>query len=268
MNATTRGYYSIIQYCPDPSRLETVNLGVALFCPEVRFLKARFGRRKTRVRHLFGKQDWEFVEAQKSAIEARLEHEKEDFQGLDDFGAFISRRASAFRMTAPRAVKVENPEEELVSLLARLVGPQEESRSQAAKAISGELETHFRNAGVDNKLRMNITVCPPSLPKPFKAPFAFQNGRLNLIEPMEFEGQSASTVFSRASVQAVEGQFLAEYQDPQYGRLGLIVVGKFGAEQHEEREKALVVFEKHNVQMHTFDGLDGLIEEIRRDAHL
>ena len=81
-----------------------------------RFLKARFGRRKTRVQQLFGKQDWEFVEAQQSAIEARLRHEKEDFQGLEEFGAFISRRAGAFRMTAPRAMKVDNPEKELDSL--------------------------------------------------------------------------------------------------------------------------------------------------------
>jgi len=104
--------------------------------PEVRFLKARFGRRKTRVRHLFGKQDWDFVKAQQSAIEARLGHE--NFQGLDDFGAFVSRRASAFRMTAPLAVKVENPDEELVLLLARLVGPQEESQPGG--------EGHFRGS--------------------------------------------------------------------------------------------------------------------------
>jgi len=53
-----RGYYSIVQYCPDPSRLEAVNIGLALFCPECSFLKVRFGRRKTRVDQLFGKQDW------------------------------------------------------------------------------------------------------------------------------------------------------------------------------------------------------------------
>ena len=60
MNSSIRGYYSIVQYCPDPSRLEAVNIGVALFCPEIKFLKASFGRRKTGVKHLFGAQDWEF----------------------------------------------------------------------------------------------------------------------------------------------------------------------------------------------------------------
>ena len=130
-----------------------------------------------------------------------------------------------------------------------------------------ELQNRFQSAGLADRVRTNITVCPPSLPKPFKAPFAFQNGRLNLIEPMEFEGLSASTVFSRASVQAVEGQFLSEYNDPNYGRLGLIVVGKFGVQQDQERQNALAVFEKHNVQMHAFSHLERLIEEIKREAH-
>jgi hypothetical protein len=67
-----QGYYSIVQYCPDPSRLEAVNIGVVLFCPEQSLPKVRFGRPKTRVDQLFGKQDWEFVESQKAAIEARL----------------------------------------------------------------------------------------------------------------------------------------------------------------------------------------------------
>jgi hypothetical protein len=38
-----KAYYSIVQYWPDPSRLEAVNIGVALFCPDQAFLKVRFG---------------------------------------------------------------------------------------------------------------------------------------------------------------------------------------------------------------------------------
>src|SRR5258708_1932745 len=100
--SSTKGYYSIIQYCPDPSRLEAVNIGVALFCPELRFLRAQFGRRRTRVSQLFGKQDWEFVRLQQSAIEARLAGERQAFEKLEDFEAYISRRANALTMTSPR----------------------------------------------------------------------------------------------------------------------------------------------------------------------
>ena len=34
----TRGYYSLIQFCPDTCRLEVANVGVVLYCPEVSFL--------------------------------------------------------------------------------------------------------------------------------------------------------------------------------------------------------------------------------------
>ena len=47
-----RGYYSLIQFCPEPSRAEAVNLGVLLFCPEAGFI----GR--ARPPAIKGQEDW------------------------------------------------------------------------------------------------------------------------------------------------------------------------------------------------------------------
>jgi len=168
-----KGYYSIVQYCPDPSRLEAVNIGVALFCPERSFLKVRFGRRKTRVDQLFGKQDREFVDSQKAAIEARLANEQDAFQHLVDFESYISRRANALKLTAARPVKVEDPELELDNLLRRLVAGRSEAASRAA-TVSIELSDVFREAHVEGLLRRDVSVHPPALPEPVKVPFAFQ----------------------------------------------------------------------------------------------
>jgi hypothetical protein len=262
----TKGYYSIIQYCPDPSRLEAVNIGVALFCPELRFLRARFGRRRTSVRQLFGKQDWDFIALQQAAIEARFVEGKQVFEKLEDFEAYVLRRANALVLTSPRPVKVENPDWELDNLLRRLVGSQREPAQRAAR-ISKELGDLLRNAGVASHLRRNVTVHPPSLPRPIKVPFAYQNGRLNLVEPIQFEGQTAATVFNRASVHAVEGKFLADYNDPEFGELSLVVVAKFAPDQEHQRQTAASVFEQHGVPMHTFGTLGPLIEDIRQRAH-
>ncbi len=163
-------------------------------------------------------------------------------------------------------MKVENPERELKNLLRRLVGPQGESALRAAR-ISKELGELLRSAGVASSLRRNVTVHPPSLPKPIKVPFAYQNGRLNLIEPIQFEGQAAGAVFNKTSVLAVEGQLLADYKDPEFGDVGLVVVAKFAPEQERERETAAAVFEKHNVPMYTFETLEPLIEDIRLHSH-
>jgi hypothetical protein len=261
-----KGYYSIIQYCPDPSRLEAVNIGVALFSPELHFLRAKFGRRRTRISQLFGKQNWEFVRLQQSAIEARLSRDEKAFQTLEEFESYVSRRANALIMTSPRPMKVENPEQDLENLVRRLVGPRGEAAQRAAR-ISKELEEILRNVGVASSLRRNVTVHPPSLPKAFRAPFAYQNGRLNLIEPVQFEGQSAATIFNKASVLAVEGELLEDYKDPEFGNLGLVVVAKFAPEQDQERTSATTVFDKHRVPMYTFGTLEPLIEDIRRHAH-
>jgi hypothetical protein len=37
----TKGYYSIVQYCPDLSRGETTNIGIVLLVPERGYLSAR-----------------------------------------------------------------------------------------------------------------------------------------------------------------------------------------------------------------------------------
>ena len=191
-----KGYYSIIQYCPDQSRLEAVNIGVALLCPELRFVGAKFRSRKTKVSQLFGKQDWEFVELQQTAIVERLVREHEAFKTLEDFQAYISRRANALMMTSPRPVKVQDPSQDLESLLFRLVASPVARTSRAAP-ISKELESVLQDASVVSRLQRNVTVNPPSLPRPLKVPFAYRNGRLNLIQPVGFEGQTAEKVFGR-----------------------------------------------------------------------
>jgi hypothetical protein len=263
---STKGYYSIIQYCPDASRLEAVNIGVALFCPEIRFLQARFGRRRTRVQQLFGKQDWEFVALQQAAIEARLCRESETFERLDDFEAYVSRRSNALTLTSPRPLKVVNPVAELKHLLHRLVATQGEQAQRSAR-ISRELGEFFQNAGVVGRLKTNVTIHPPALPKPIKAPFAYQNGRLNLIEPVQFEGHSPAAIFNKSSILSVEGEFLKDYKESEYGSLGLIVVAKFAPGQGRDRETAQAVFHKHGVPMYSFGELDPLIADIRQHAH-
>ena len=42
--STARGYYSILRYIPDLERGEGANIGVVLFCPALKFLKARTAR--------------------------------------------------------------------------------------------------------------------------------------------------------------------------------------------------------------------------------
>ena len=117
-----KGYYSVVQYCPDSSRLEVANLGVLLFVPEKRFVQARFSGGNDRVRRFFGKRDLDFINHQKHALETRLTKDSDRFKTLSDLENFIAKRANEVVLTPPRSVKVTVAEEELKSLCERLVG--------------------------------------------------------------------------------------------------------------------------------------------------
>ena len=49
-----KGYYSVIQYCPDLGRFEAANMGVLLFCPESGFLKSLMSGNNSRIIKFFG----------------------------------------------------------------------------------------------------------------------------------------------------------------------------------------------------------------------
>ncbi len=120
---TVNGYYSLIQYCPDPSRAEAANVGVLLFCPELKFICATLSKGNDRVAKFFGRDSFDPVRLNqlKRSIEARLIEDKDSFQTLDDVMGFIKTRANEIRITKPRATKLTNPEDKLSSLFEKLV---------------------------------------------------------------------------------------------------------------------------------------------------
>jgi len=126
-SSARRGYYSIIQYCPDLSRMEAANIGVVLFCPEPCFLGTRTSPDDQRIRRFFGAEgvDWDHVEFAKQAILSRLSDPAE-FRTIRDLEHFAATRANEIQMTAPRPCKVFEPEAELDQLYEQLVAQRAE----------------------------------------------------------------------------------------------------------------------------------------------
>lgn len=120
-----RGYYGLIQYCPDASRAEAANVGVILFCPEPHFIGARISEGNERIRRFFGKDrpfDWGRVDAAKRAIVARLMTSRAELRSVEDLNRFIATRANELQVTPLRSVKVQYPEADLDALFKELVG--------------------------------------------------------------------------------------------------------------------------------------------------
>src|SRR5205823_13691930 len=110
-----RGYYCIIQYCPDLGRMEVANIGVLLFCPDRGFLKARTSSDNARIRHFFGDEghDWARINSFKAGIGERLDVEQDELRTLDALNLFIAQRANLIQITSQRPMKVLDTDKEL-----------------------------------------------------------------------------------------------------------------------------------------------------------
>ena len=122
----TRGYYSLIQYCPEPSRLEACNVGVLVFRPEPHFLRAKTSWSSARIRRFFGRDleiDSQYILRLQQGIEDRLLIEGLAILTPNDLADFGGSLANEIRITTPRPTTIESPEETLETLFRELVLP-------------------------------------------------------------------------------------------------------------------------------------------------
>lgn len=260
-----KGYYSLVQYCPDDSRLESVNMGLAVFLPDVPRVLIRWATNaKARIHKVFGPRDWVLVEQQKQAIDTRLRNDQ-DFSTRDSIDRFAETRASAVRLTTARPVKFTHPaEQEFDALFKRLV--EDGHKVLRARAITKNLRSVLERRGVAGLVDRHVKVTVPKLNKALNVPYGYRNGRYNLIKPEQFALSTDEQVLQKASMIAIEGQYLFEQPDPELHELRLVLVANFGPT-HEHRQSAVMdMMERHNVKMYMFDDLGLLIEDIRSSA--
>jgi hypothetical protein len=206
----TRGYYSVIQYCPDASRLEAANIGVLLFCPDIRFVRARTAAGNDRIRRFFRGQaiDLYRVNAAKRAIERRLETDRDRFRTPGDLIRFAETRGNYIILTTPRSMKVLDAERELEQLFDELVGGR--ARRTARKVDFPEVDAIFRRPTLQDRVLFDRRLSVPVLERQLRVPYAYCNGAMNLVKPQRF-GVEESQAMPAAARLAIEGDLLARH---------------------------------------------------------
>lgn len=257
---SARGLYSLIQYRPDESRLESINIGVVLFSAEPKLVFAKWAESaRTRIRRVFGDKEWHFIENEVNAVKQRL------IASSDDFVRYAATRANSIILTVPRFVKVQGDPVALVdALFHRLVG--ESRRIQRAARVTRKLTRVLDEHGLLPYVRQNVEIAIPKLNKTLKASYGYQNGRFNLIQPEQFGLSNEDQVFQKTSRLAVEGKFIYDEQDSNLGRMRLVVVGQFRSDQEESRSLVTEIFQKHEVGIYGFDAIDPLLRDIEQNA--
>lgn len=256
----SKGYYAAIQVSPDPSRLETVNVGAMLFCPEKRFLRVQFASDFRRAKKLFGVMDEALLEMQKDALGARLSDISE-FESRDALQDFIDRRSGPLRFSVVRPMQVTDPEEELAELFHRLVGLQEPTKKRGPRAKT-LLTSVLRREHLFEHLHRPLRVELPSIGMTLAADFGYKNGRFNVIEPVDFSTEESW--FKAASARAVEGQALHTTDHPDLGPMNLVVVGRFAKETERHSGAVRQILADHYVKLYNFDRMEPLLTDIRK----
>ena len=263
----TRGYYSIMQYCPDASRGEAANVGVALFCPEQRFLEVRVAESNDRIARFFGRSSFDAarVNNAKQAMANRLHKERDQFHTLEDWTRFVETRANDIVLTLPRPMKVINPAVELEELFIELVGGRQPKAPQHKSLLGAQLRTLFSRGDLKAKILRHEEVYIPITGTVLKAPYAFKNGVLNLVRPLLM---TANTL-TEARKLAVDGDLLNKHREgmDNPAKLLVAIATPETAERAKERKVVEGLFADYRLTYYLEEQLDKLAHDVEAAIH-
>ncbi len=265
--AGSKGYYSLIQYCPDRSRLEVANVGVMLFCPELHFLKTLMAKGNDRVRQIFkvSGDDLQRIGDAKQAIAERVGLEGARLASIEDVHQFIRTRGNDILLTELRPIKVAQPEADLQKLFRELVGGRNRAAHGPKQSEIPELDEALRSDRLKDKVVRSFQVQLPLTERRITFPYAFRNGKLNLIQPERFSPKETE-IFQRASYLALNGSLLSRHPDQGMERR-LIVVSAFSDASHGVMRRVDELFREYQVRHIPLGQIGNLVTEIAQQAH-
>jgi hypothetical protein len=258
------GYFCLIQFCPDLGRLEVANVGVLVFCPKLGFLRAKVESSNSRIIKFFGREnhDWKQINSFKTGIVNRIENESKTFRSLDDLKKFIDSRANLIQISEPRPMTVVDPSKDLDKLFSEFLGTRDPK--EPGRSLKKQFWESVQSAGIERKIKTDITVHVPVMNRDVEIPFGYQNSRLNLITPVKFKSTNIEQSFRTACKYGVEGRSLYENSHSNLGDLQLVVLAKFQNDDHETIETVRRVFDDGHVKLYKSTEVAELLDEIRR----
>lgn len=265
----TTGYYSLIQYCPDRMRLEAANIGVLLFCPERKYLRARLAGSNRRIDRFFGAEagDFKQINAMKRMLEHRLSAEADGINDVEGLQRFADLLANEIQITEPRAMLVEEPEVELAQLFEELVGKFIHTEPGPERVLIEKLRLRIDTPRLKAVLKRDLVVKVPVFGNELKVPYAYQNGRLNLIEAHEFNQQREQDIIRDVLTKAAQGNLIYKHPDAEAGERQLVVVAAFGRAAEQHRNQVETVLRDHHVAFFPESALGDLERQIAETAH-
>lgn len=163
-----KGYFSILQFSPDPAHNEAINIGILLSVPELGYLNLKITDSFSRVSKISPqKADDEFIKTAVKTFREMLLRQKEKLFATDELERFIKTRAHEIRLTPLRTLKVNDPEVELAELFAQLVPVLEVHTTNKSKVVFPEFDKRLRSQEFASKIELDQSVTMPITGKDF-----------------------------------------------------------------------------------------------------
>ena len=134
-------------------------------------------------------------------------------------------------------------------------------------ALYETLEERFSTPKLSKLIKRKIKVKVPVLDRVEEIPYAYQNGRLNLIAPVVFP-KTKTALEDRSAKYAVEGRSLYNHEDSEHGPMQLLIVGQFDDDDSEAVSTAKRILNTHEVRLFPRTNLQELLDEIAEEGHI
>ena len=261
------GYYSLIQYCPDPAKLEAASVGVALFDPASRQFDFKTAGVR-RVHTFFGRSQIgsdQFADLM-SSFSVRLKRVGASFVTPDDIEEFAGTLAGEIVMSPPRPVAIDVFDTRLADLATKLIDWHKRLVTDGdSRSARSRLTSEFRKPSYRKLVQENVRVTLPSFDQNLVMPYGYQNGRYNFIKPVNFATPGNTGLLEKTGVISLKAEELYAASGP-HGPMQLVVVADFKPSQDSVKQHVRRTLEKAHAKFYTVESLPLLLAEIRDHA--
>jgi hypothetical protein len=203
-------YFSLLRYVYDPLTQEFVNIGVVLYSPGSRFLRATFTSRYGRISRMFGRIDGASFRATVGYIERKVSETNERIsRGLlfsdpkESLETILSEVLppddTAIRFVFGGLGMTEDPVGSLDELFQRYVA-RYENPSEYARRDENDVWKVFQEPLRAKRVYSQIvakTITAPNYEYQFER--SWKNGKWNLFEPVSFDLSDERSILEKAS---------------------------------------------------------------------
>lgn len=266
-----RGFYSVVQYCPNRGRAEAVNVGLVLLRLDPHALRVRMTDNYDRVRRLFGVSGPELKNLKLSThgLKSRIENGEGDFRTEEDLLAFATSRANDLRLTEPRLAMIEEMQADFERLFAELVDGHPTAtlaHESPAEVLPPKLNEVFHRLQQANKLWKPGKVVIPVLKRKLDIPYAYRNGVVNLVLPKAFADDKRAE--TQAATLAVNGDLIQKHPiDGENQKLIIVSTQETPKQAKEISDHVEPLLREYGVRLIRPQNADAFAIEVEQSAH-